>query len=501
MQPPDRKRFEREVGVITHEIKEKEAKLKPVSWSPSQDINSQLTQITGELAGIEEKKGSNTAEVRRIEDQLKKLGTEIIRMRDDASKLSAGLRHKSEARIDDMVGKLEQQLQTKQFPATEERTLQLEIDALKKSKERLKEYQETKEKVETMRNEQDQLRKRRDSFYRSTRDLRDHESELKDRQVELKKGLEEKREKHREFKAQKELLSKEIDELYKQRTQLRENFRQQQTAYLEATKEERKAERAIREEEARKREDERRLVREARRRKQAIEMEMQREFQYDEEKTVCRTLIAHLQSLSLAQGPSSTSFDQLEAESPPSPTTRSSAHSTVPDLPGEFLPRKTGEQEGMLFPPSGRRRSRRERKRNAPATKAPKRLNYNATIFKQFSFLGINPPTTQPEIESAVMQLQDTLAFYESKSVSKPPPSEAGDSGVCVDVSEHELTSQEDVILDTIGLSRRPSIDPIQSSPSPLNLSANLDDISGLNHQSSSTSSSSVTVGSSNGFE
>ena len=102
-------------------------------------------------------------------------------------------------------------------------------------------------------------------------------------------------------------------------------------------------------------------------------------------------------------------------------------------------------------------------------------------------------------------------AFYESKSVSKPPPSEAGDSGVCVDVSEHELTSQEDVILDTIGLSRRTSIDdtlklvssqePLPSSPSPLNLSANLDDVSGLNHPSSNTSSSSVTVGSSNGFE
>ncbi len=55
-------------------------------------------------------------------------------------------------------------------------------------------------------------------------------------------------------------------------------------------------------------------------------MEMQREFQYDEEKTVCRTLIAHLQSLSLAQGPSSTSFDQLEAESPPSPTSESRFH-------------------------------------------------------------------------------------------------------------------------------------------------------------------------------
>ena len=44
-------------------------------------------------------------------------------------------------------------------------------------------------------------------MYRSTRDLQGHESELKDQQAELKKGLEEKREKHREFKVQKDLLS------------------------------------------------------------------------------------------------------------------------------------------------------------------------------------------------------------------------------------------------------------------------------------------------------
>ena len=37
-----------------------------------------------------------------------------------------------------IYSKLEQQLQTKQFPATEERKLQTEIDNLKKSKERLR---------------------------------------------------------------------------------------------------------------------------------------------------------------------------------------------------------------------------------------------------------------------------------------------------------------------------------------------------------------------------
>ena len=64
------------------------------------------------------------------------------------------------------------------------------------------------------------------------------------------------------------LSSTEIDVLYKQRQQLREEFRRQQMAYLEATKQTREAERAQREEEARRREEDRRDRREARRKKQ-----------------------------------------------------------------------------------------------------------------------------------------------------------------------------------------------------------------------------------------
>ena len=52
------------------------------------------------------------------------------------------------------------------------------------------------------------------------------------------------------------------------------------------------------------------------------------------------------------------------------------------------------------------------------------------------------------------VSLPSIQALYESKSVSKSTPA-SGDSGICVDVSEHELTRQEDVILDTISLSRR----------------------------------------------
>lgn len=500
--PPDKKKFEKELHELNREIKEKEARLKPVTWSPSQSIAAELSKISGELAEVEEKRAHNTAEVRRIEDSLRKLGADIIHKRDEASKLIAGVRHKSEVRINESISKLEQQLQTKQFSPSEERRLQSEIDSLQRSKERLKDYLATKVEVDKMRNEQDQLRKRRDTLYRLNRDHREKESEVKDHQAELRKKLDEKRERHKEAVAEKGALSKEIDVLYKQRQELREDFRRQQQEWLEVTRETREAERAQREEEARRREKERRARGEARRRRQAAEMEMLRDLQYEEEKAVCKALIAHLTQLSLSVPHSTEPFF------PPSPSLNTpGASASMPpvllnatmEVPGKFLRRKTGEEDQVLLPaaPSHRRRSKRDRKRNTPTNKVPKRLNYNAAIFSQFSFLSLSPPTTHAEISSSLVQLKEKLSFYESESGSKNTDSEAGDSGVgsmgCsepLDISEHELTSQEDLMLDPVGLS--PKQTSVDEKPFCIEGSGNSD-------LRPSSSDSSVAIGISNG--
>ena len=39
----------------------------------------------------------------------------------------------------------------------------------------------------------------------------------------------------------------------------------------------------------------------------------------------------------------------------------------------------------------------------------PKPLNHNATIFSQFSFLGLSPPATYADVPFALTQLQEKL--------------------------------------------------------------------------------------------
>ncbi len=53
---------------------------KSLTWTPSQDLATELSKITSELTEAEDKKGSNTSELRRIEDQLRKLGQDGIHM-------------------------------------------------------------------------------------------------------------------------------------------------------------------------------------------------------------------------------------------------------------------------------------------------------------------------------------------------------------------------------------------------------------------------------------
>ena len=50
----------------------------PVMRSSDQDISSELSRIASELGEIDGKKTSNTSEVRRIEERVRSLGSEVI---------------------------------------------------------------------------------------------------------------------------------------------------------------------------------------------------------------------------------------------------------------------------------------------------------------------------------------------------------------------------------------------------------------------------------------
>ncbi|CAI8007336.1 hypothetical protein GBAR_LOCUS5157 [Geodia barretti] len=331
---------------------------------------------------------------------------------------------------------------SRQFSENEEKRLQSEIDTLENSKDELREFLKTKAEIEEMIQKLGQLRERRNSLYRRSRELRTREGEAKDRQSQLRRQLAEARDKKKGLQKQQDTLTEEIDGLYKARQRLRDDFKKYQSEYLTAN--------SRQETEERERESVRRgEERKERRKRQVLEAEMRREMEYDEEKTVCRTLISHLEKMvehtATNGGPG---LDpQRSFSSPPAYHTASGVGRDGGGFeePGEFLPRKTEDVGGYLVPSSSRRKSKRDRKKNTLSGKAQRRLQYDAVVFSQFQFLSVAPPTNLSTVPQVLQTLKEKLAFYEHKTSTC---SEAGDSGISsqalAELAEQDLNSQEE---------------------------------------------------------
>jgi uncharacterized coiled-coil DUF342 family protein len=106
------------------------------------------------------------------------------------------LQYQSEDQIEDMARKLELQLQQHSFRLAEERRLVAEIDKLRRSKKAVRQYNEAKDELNTLRESQQSLRTERDSISNTFSMFRTQEDEIhsslkknKDVVENLKKGM------------------------------------------------------------------------------------------------------------------------------------------------------------------------------------------------------------------------------------------------------------------------------------------------------------------------
>lgn len=106
------------------------------------------------------------------------------------------LQYQSEQQIEDMVRKLELQLQQHSFRLAEERRLVAEIDRLRRSKKAVRQYNEAKDELTKLRESQQSLRMERDSISSEFSAYRSQEDEIhsgfkknKDIVESFKKGL------------------------------------------------------------------------------------------------------------------------------------------------------------------------------------------------------------------------------------------------------------------------------------------------------------------------
>jgi predicted nucleic acid-binding Zn-ribbon protein len=102
---PDVKKFQQRVADLSVQIRDEENKRKRLTTGGQNlvQLNGELARVTSELTEIGHLKTSTTAEVREAEEQIKKLGPEIISKKEEANKVLVGLRYKTPERIEEAL--------------------------------------------------------------------------------------------------------------------------------------------------------------------------------------------------------------------------------------------------------------------------------------------------------------------------------------------------------------------------------------------------------------
>ncbi|XP_070533697.1 uncharacterized protein [Ptychodera flava] len=403
---PNRKKLEEDVEGVMSQIRHKEEELKSLKQRPQTEVvtddGAEGDNLQSQLRSVRTAKEEAIENRKVLDSQLKVINADIAKKVDVVKKLQAGLKYKTEARIDEAIRKHEYQLRTHNFRMADEKRIVSEIDFLRRSKKNLGDYLTKQSEIDTERSKQKKLKDERDFYYRNVTKLKGQEDVIW-QQIRRRKTMEDEAwTKFRESGQLRDNLKKEIDDLYEQRRKLYANFKQQQTEYTEMQKQERQ-------ESYRKREEEKRLAREAQQR-EIEEYEASRE-PFEDEKLLVATLNTYLhRQLNVDETAGQSSGDSVSEEG-------TNQTREVPDSRGDFriLRKKSVDDfDGMFGGATGgkRKKSSKKQRRN---TWMSKPLKHSPEIFAQFAQLGIPAPNTIGDIVLVIQQLAERKEYYENQ--------------------------------------------------------------------------------------
>lgn len=399
MRPPNKKKYEESLDALQEKIKASEAELKSLG-KPSKESFPEGTEERNQL--ILKQKALRAEKMQTIqwrkekEEKLHTVRTEITRKGDILSKLEANLPFKTVEGLENALKNLEYQLQHKKLTPQGENRLVREIETLKRSRLKVREYNQKKKEIEADKERRKILKEEKDKDFNHVSALKLQEEQVKQRLGSLKKKEDEAWARYREGGEKREILKAEIDSLYNQKRQLVVDHKQSQDQYKRYMVEYREGER--------KRRDEVRRAKAAERLKQWKEYDESRE-PYEEERQTCAALIKYLQAYIPPE-------DEAHLN-----TTAKVRHSTESLNQGEqgdgeftILRKKGGSDDELSNLPTSRRKKGRRQRRQSGHNKT---ISHSRQIFSQFLALDLNPPPTMSEVVETLVKLQSKLDYLE----------------------------------------------------------------------------------------
>ncbi|XP_077990135.1 uncharacterized protein LOC144444555 isoform X2 [Glandiceps talaboti] len=411
LKAPSKKKLDDDVEMLMTTIRSKEDEFKCLQQRPQNEVvteeGGERDSLQAQLKTAKTEKEAVLEKRKQLDEKLKVINTQIAKKVDVVKKMQAGLRYKTEVKINDAIRKFEYQLRVQNFRMAEEKRMVAEIDSLKRSKKCLREYLVKQGEIDAERKKQKSIKEERDHYFNAVAALKSKEDKVR-QQLRNKKSIEDEAwTKYKESGQLRENLKKEIDDLYERKRRLVADFKRQHFEYHEKMKLERL-------ELQRKKDEEKKLEREAQQR-EIEEYEASRE-PYEDEKVLISALIAYLhRSVNIDDVMGQTTGDSTGEDSPSCSPVSTLQMKEIKDTDGDFriLRRKSADDFDSMFA-SGSGKRKKSSKKQRRNTWMSKPVKHSPETIAQFAQLGISAPSHVGEIALVVEQLTSKKDYYEN---------------------------------------------------------------------------------------
>lgn len=364
---------------------------------------SEMGKARDAMAVLRQKKGDLINEKKAIRDQLDSLKNQADKLVKDKKDAKSNIRFNSAEEIDAEVARLQKQQETTSMSLNEEKRLIKEMDALKASKDKIKD-------VKSKETDLDSVKKKRTEINESIKAKDKEIDAVTKEQDEVGAKIKAMSEKETDKKSvldalfkERDKLKKDISVVLKEKDAVRDDFRDKTNAwwnYQRAIK----AQKKIQYDEDKKKRDE---ERETYLKQQ--EEEEAKKIPYEEEQALCDYLADYLERKYIT-GETGGSSSKVVAKKEDIVAVKedpfAGMKAVVKDTDEEYFGKGKGKKK-------------RQRAPKKPESSGPFTLNVDS--FEQFGLIGMNPPTNLEMVPQSVKELREKKEWYKKQARGSVP--------------------------------------------------------------------------------
>jgi uncharacterized coiled-coil DUF342 family protein len=407
VEKPDKADHDAKLNEITEQFEklkeERKAVQDKIEASMSSGRGTEMGAAKDAMAALRKKKGDLINEKKAIRDQLDGLKSQADRLVKDKKDAKSNVWFGSAAEIDAEIARLERQQETTSMSLNEEKKLIKEMDALRASKDKIKDVRSKETDLEDVKKKRAAVN---DSLKAKDKEIDAVTKEQDEWGAKIKAMSEKETDKKSVLDAlfkERDKLKKDITAVLKEKDAMRDEFREKTNAwwnYQRAVK----AQKKMQFDEERKQRDE---ERQAHLKKQ--EEEEAKKIPYEEEQALCDYLADYLERTYITgeTGSSSTKVVAKKEEIV-----------AVKENPFAGMKAVVKDTEEEYF---GKGKGKKKRQRAPKKAESSGPFTLNVDSFEQFGLIGLNPPTNLEMVPKSVQELRERKAWYKEQPRGSVP--------------------------------------------------------------------------------